>query len=143
MEGKDWEFVCQDWRDTLSGVGEDDFVYVDPPYFGRHADYFNSWSEEDADALAQRLNEIQGGFAFSMWLKNQYRENTKVAEWFPDKTVLTQSHFYHVGSSENLRNEMEEALVVSPGYVADLSAETEMQEAASSIVEKPQFELSL
>jgi DNA adenine methylase len=28
----------------------------------------------------------------------------------------TFTHFYHVGSTENLRNAMEEALIIKPGY---------------------------
>src|SRR4030066_225288 len=42
----DWQFVCQDFRKTISSASQDDFVYCDPPYIGRHVDYFNSWSEQ-------------------------------------------------------------------------------------------------
>jgi len=38
-----WEFVCQDFRKTLFEVKKSDFIYCDPPYFGRHVDYFDSW----------------------------------------------------------------------------------------------------
>lgn len=118
LASRDWEFVCQDWRETLAAVEPGDFVYADPPYFGRHTDYYNRWTETEADALAQTLVNLPCGFAFSMWLRNRYRENAKVREWFAEQILLTRKHFYHVGSTENLRNEMEEALVVSPGYVA-------------------------
>jgi DNA adenine methylase len=43
----DWEFRVADFRDTLKSVLRDDLVYVDPPYAGRHVDYFNSWAERD------------------------------------------------------------------------------------------------
>lgn len=118
LADREWEFVCQDWRATLAEARADDFVYADPPYFGRHADYFNRWEEPEADELARALTSLPCGFAFSMWLKNRYRENDKVRQWFADQVLLTRKHFYHVGATEKLRNEMEEALVVSPGYVA-------------------------
>ena len=42
-----WSFICQDYRETLKEISEDDFVYCDPPYAGRHVDYFDSWDEEN------------------------------------------------------------------------------------------------
>ena len=41
----DWQFVCQDFRQTISDAQKTDLIYCDPPYFGRHADYFNTWTE--------------------------------------------------------------------------------------------------
>lgn len=117
---RDWTFVHQDWRSTLQAAGEDDLVYVDPPYVGRHTDYFNSWTDEEADDLASALRNLPCGFAYSMWAKNKYRENEHLIRWFSDYPIAYESHFYHVGSTEDLRNEMQEALVVSPGnHVAE------------------------
>lgn len=112
--GADWQFIVQDWRTTLMNVEPDDFVYVDPPYIGRHTDYFNSWDEKEADALAKMLRSLPCGFAYSMWYKNQYRENEHLSRWFSDYPVTLTNHFYHVGPTESLRNPMEEALVLSP-----------------------------
>lgn len=110
----DWIFVCQDWRTTLRQATSSDFLYVDPPYIGRHTDYYNSWDDTAADELAETLKTAPCGFAYSMWSKNRYRENEHLKRHFANYAILTQKHFYHVGSSEDLRNEMEEALVVSP-----------------------------
>ena len=110
----DWQFVVQDWRGTLKNVEPNDFVYVDPPYIGRHTDYFNSWDEKEADALAKTLRSLPCGFAYSMWYRNQYRENEHLSRWFSDYPITLTKHFYHVGPTESLRNPMEEALVVSP-----------------------------
>src|SRR5262249_55278455 len=41
----DWLFTCQSWQKTLQQAVPEDFAYVDPPYVGRHTDYFNSWDE--------------------------------------------------------------------------------------------------
>ena len=107
-------FLVQDWRETLNNARANDLIYVDPPYVGRHTDYFNSWDEEEADALAQKLQSCPSRYVYSMWYKNQYRENEHLKRWFADHKLVLVTHFYHVGATEDLRNEMEEAIVVSP-----------------------------
>lgn len=118
MHGKDWTFVVQDWRATLAAAQEEDFVYLDPPYIGRHTDYYNQWDDSEADELANAIKSIRCGFAYSMWKKNTYRENDHLKKHFSDFPCLTYDHFYHVGSTEDLRNAMEEALIVSPKSLA-------------------------
>jgi DNA adenine methylase len=76
MDGKDWTFLAQDWRLTISRAEKHDFVYLDPPYIGRHTDYFNQWSEQDAVDLAAKAKLLPCGFALSMWGSNIHRENT-------------------------------------------------------------------
>lgn len=114
IAGKDWEFKVQPWEATLMEIGVDDFVYLDPPYIGRHADYYNQWSEEHAKSLAASVRKLRSGFAYSMWKENKYRENAHLEEEFKGYAIETFNHFYHVGASENLRSEMEEALVLNP-----------------------------
>ena len=114
LHNKDWVFLCRDWRETLSTVTRQDFVYVDPPYIGRHTDYYNGWTDEDADELAGCLRQLPCGFACSMWKGNKYRENPHLRKWFADYPTVTYAHFYHVGSHQTLRNAMEEAIVVKP-----------------------------
>jgi len=110
----DYLFVAQSWRDTLKMVSPDDFIYADPPYEGRHTDYYNSWDDAEAEEFASTLKASQAGFALSTWLANKYRTNENVALWFGDYVVRTEEHFYHVGASEDLRNSMTEALVKRP-----------------------------
>lgn len=117
IQGKDWEFKCQPWRDTLAQATSSDFVYLDPPYFGRHTDYYNQWSEQEADNLSDAIKALGCGFAYSMWKENTYRENSHLAQHFAGYPMETFNHFYHVGASEALRNEMKEALVLSPQNV--------------------------
>lgn len=119
MEGKDWEFKVQDWSETLSDVKKEDFVYLDPPYVGRHAEYFHKWEIEDADKLAETIKLLPSGFAYSMWKKNSYRENEHLIKHFSEYPCLTFNHFYHVGSKESLRNAMVEALIISHQHVKD------------------------
>jgi DNA adenine methylase len=112
----DWEFVEQDWTETVNLAGSDDFMYLDPPYVGRHTGYVGKWEEEDAEDLANSLKESDAGFALSMWLENEYRKNDHIKRCWSDYPIRSYSHFYHVGSTEDLRNEMEEGLIVKKGY---------------------------
>ena len=112
---KEWEFQVADWRECLTGLAQDDFVYLDPPYVGRHTDYYNQWSERDAADLACVTQSLPCGFALSMWKENKYRSNDHLALW-NGVEQRTMTHFYHVGSTEDLRNSMEEALLIKRGY---------------------------
>ena len=47
-----------------------------------------------------------------MWSENKYRRNDRLHNIFSDYEIRTFSHFYHLGSTENLRNFMTEALVI-------------------------------
>ena len=116
MQGKEWEFQVAPWQETLATAGPDDFVYMDPPYIGRNTDYFNSWDMEEAESLAEAAQRLLGGYALSMWLENRYRKNEHIAHVWSEGELRVCSHFYHVGASEGLRNEMDEALVIKSGF---------------------------
>lgn len=114
LHGKDWQFIVQDWRTTLATATAHDFVYLDPPYIGRHTDYFNQWCNSDADELVEAIKQLPCGFAYSMWKSNKYRENQHLSQHFSHYPYVTYQHYYHVGATEQLRNAMEEALIISP-----------------------------
>lgn len=116
MRGKNWEFRSADWRTTLQNLGETDFVYLDPPYIGRHTDYFSRWTEQEATDLATVAWSLSGGFALSMWKENRYRINNHISDCWSQALLRTESHFYHVGPTEDLRNPVVEALLIKPGY---------------------------
>lgn len=110
MEGRDWRWEHADWRTALSEAQPNDFVYMDPPYIGRHANYFSRWSEQEARALAEQARALPCGLALSMWLQNKYRYNTHIEECWSWATLHTTEHFYHLGAQERLRNTIVEAL---------------------------------
>jgi DNA adenine methylase len=110
----EWTFLCQDFRVTLSAeMTEEDFVYCDPPYAGRHVDYFNGWNAQDEHDLHKLLNQCPAKFILSTWHHNQYRENPYIESLWSEFHILTREHFYHVGAKETNRNPMVEALVVN------------------------------
>jgi len=109
----DWTFQVSDFRVTMSKATPGDFVYADPPYAGRHVDYFNSWSEQDEAALASGLAALPCDFLLSTWHSNEFRRNGAIDRvWSrPDFHMLKREHYYHVGSSEDLRHPIVEALI--------------------------------
>lgn len=129
MQGKDWEFRVARWDETLTQAEVQDFVYMDPPYIGRHADYFNSWNSQEAEELAEAAKRLPGGYALSMWLENRHRKNDHIAQCWSQGEMRVCGHFYHVGSSESLRSEMDEALVIKPGFaMPDIGRQRTRQE---------------
>jgi len=109
----DWQFICADFRQTLALATEKDLIYCDPPYIGRHTDYFNGWSEQDEQDLFDLLAKTKAKFIISTWHSNQYRQNQALEKYARNFVVFTREHFYHVGAREKNRNPMREAIVLN------------------------------
>lgn len=107
----DFTFKNQDFQKTLEEIEPTDLVYSDPPYIGRHVDYFDSWSEEEEKILKDGLAASEAKFIISTWLSNKYRVNNYIFEIWKDCFVTTKEHFYHVGAKESNRNAIYEALL--------------------------------
>ncbi len=114
----DWEFRVADFRESVAMARQEDIVYADPPYAGRHTDYFNGWSEQDELDLADRLVSLPCKFILSTWHSNEFRTNVQVEKnWASERFhVFTKAHYYHVGAAEELRHPMLEALITNFGY---------------------------
>ncbi|OGS99995.1 MAG: DNA adenine methylase [Gallionellales bacterium RIFCSPLOWO2_12_FULL_59_22] len=114
----DWEFKVADFRESIAAAKRDDFVYADPPYAGRHTDYFNGWSEQDEADLADLLSNLPCKFILSTWHSNEFRTNLQVEKnWVSEHFhIFTKAHYYHVGAAEELRHPMLEALITNFGY---------------------------
>ena len=109
----DWQFVCEDFRKTLTRASKEDLIYCDPPYIGRHTDYFNGWTEQDEQDLYDLLAQTKARFILSTWHSNRYRKNPALEKYAKNFIVFTREHFYHVGASEKNRNPMLEAIVLN------------------------------
>lgn len=114
MQNKNWTFKVADWKDTVSNASHNDFIYLDPPYIGLHADYYNTWDENDAFELLKTMNNTSAGYALSMWKSNDFRSNYYLKHW--NGIEFTTDHFYHVGASLNNRKSVIESLIVSEQY---------------------------
>ena len=113
IENNDYEFVCQDFKQTLAATKDGDLIYCDPPYIGRHVDYFDSWSEENEYELEKQMRDSKAQFIVSTWFANKYRANEYLAEVWKNYNVVTTEHFYHFGGKEENRNAVTEALILS------------------------------
>ena len=109
----DWEFRCQRFEQSLAEAGADDLLYCDPPYAGRHTDYFNCWTDADEATLAAGLARSRAPFLLSTWHHNVHRHNPALEDQWSGYRILTRKHFYHVGARERNRHAMVEALVTS------------------------------
>lgn len=109
----DWVFIAQDFRKTIIEANQDDVIYCDPPYIGRHTNYFDVWTEKDEYDLYKLLSQFKGKFILSTWYKNKYRENEFIKKFWSKFNIITRNHFYHVGGREINRNPMIEALILN------------------------------
>ncbi|MCD4650727.1 MAG: Dam family site-specific DNA-(adenine-N6)-methyltransferase [Candidatus Cloacimonetes bacterium] len=107
----DYTFKNQDFMETMKELKSKDLVYSDPPYIGRHVDYFDSWSEEDELNLNCGLINSKAKFILSTWLSNKYRTNEYVFSVWKECFISTKEHFYHLGANEKNRNAIYEALL--------------------------------
>ncbi len=113
-------FVCQDFIETIEMATASDIVYCDPPYIGRHVDYYNGWDEVCERNLFAALAKSPAKFILSTWHHNDYRANEYIQTLWQEFPVLTREHFYHVGANEVNRGPMVEAIVTNldlDGYV--------------------------
>ncbi len=113
LQIKNYTFLCQDFRDTIILGTNEDIIYCDPPYIGRHVEYFNGWDEEKENKLNELLGNTDSKFILSTWHSNDFRENEYLKTIWSEYHLLTREHFYHVGGKEKNRNAMLEALVTN------------------------------
>lgn len=125
-----WVFLCQSFEKTIPMAGPNDFIYCDPPYIGRHVDYFDSWDEESEFVLKAALADSPARFMLSTWDHNDYRKNEYLDTAWDFCNKITREHFYHVGAREVNRNPMVEALLTNytiTGHANDLLAQRPVQ----------------
>ena len=109
----DWTFLHQDFQITLAHATKADFIYCDPPYAGRHTDYFNTWDKTHEKSLHASLKATRARFILSTWHSNEHRENPTIPTFWSEFNVITREHFYHLGAKESNRKPMLEALVTN------------------------------
>jgi DNA adenine methylase len=107
----DWQLYNKSFTEIIPFAEENDIIYCDPPYLGRHVDYYNGWTEEDEDNLFQLLSETKAKFILSTWHHNDWRENEMVKRYWSKFNIITKDHFYHNGANIENRKSVVEALV--------------------------------
>ncbi len=133
---KDWEFLNAPFYETIEKCREGDLIYCDPPYYGRYADYYNGWTEEDEERLFEALSHTKAMFILSTWHHNEYRKNEMLRKYWNRFNVETKEHFYHSGAKIENRHSMTEALV----FNFDLRKRTAPRVPANLFANMPQNE---
>ncbi len=113
LKRNNWSFFCQSFEETISWADNNSFIYCDPPYIGRHVDYYDSWDEESEVALCKALVASNTKFMLSTWDHNDFRKNEYIEKVWDFCNKITKEHFYHVGAKEINRNPMTEALLTN------------------------------
>ena len=109
----DWSFRCQPFEQAFAAVSEHSFIYCDPPYIGRHSDYYDSWDETQEYRLYECLTASQKRFMLSTWDHNQYRRNEYLDHVWACCHKIEIPHFYYVGAREKNRASIVEALLTN------------------------------
>ena len=106
-----WTFYNKSFADIITLATEDDIIYCDPPYYGRHVDYYNGWTEQDEELLFNLLSKTKAKFILSTWHHNDWRENEMIKRFWSKFNIVTKDHFYHNGDNggniENRRTVVE------------------------------------
>ena len=110
QEKPNWTFLNTSFENIIPLATEDDIIYCDPPYYGRHTDYYNGWTEKEEALLFQLLSETKAKFVLSTWSHNQWRENEMIKKYWGQFNILTKDHFYHNGANLENRKSIVEAL---------------------------------
>jgi len=107
----DWTFHNKSFSEIITLATENDIIYCDPPYYGRHVDYYNGWTESDEELLFELLNKTKAKFILSTWHHNDWRENEMINKYWNKFNIVTKDHFYHNGGNIENRRTVVEALV--------------------------------
>src|SRR3989344_290445 len=87
-----WIFYNESFADIIPLATKNDIIYCDPPYYGRHTDYFNDWTEQDEERLFNLLNETEAKFILSTWHHNDWRENEMINKFWSKFNIVTRDH---------------------------------------------------
>jgi DNA adenine methylase len=88
-----WTFHNKSFADIIPLATENDIIYCDPPYYGRHVDYYNGWTEQDEELLFHLLSETKAKFILSTWHHNDWRENEMINKFWSRFNIVTKDHF--------------------------------------------------
>ncbi len=117
LAAREFELLVQDFESTIELANEGDVIYCDPPYLGRHADFYNGWTMDDEQRLHDALRASPAEFVVSTWARNRHRENPALGEIWSDFAIVEREHYYHVGGRLENRGSVTEALVCSLGLL--------------------------
>lgn len=134
----EWFFCNRSFVDIIPLATENDLIYCDPPYYGRHADFYNGWTEDDEEQLFRLLGETRARFILSTWHHNDWRANGMIEKYWNRFNIVTKDHFYHNGANLKNRRTVVEALVCNFDIPRLSSNDHGLNE--NPVIDRPQFQ---
>lgn len=125
---RNYQFIRQDFSNTINLAKDGDLIYCDPPYIDRHTNYYNSWNHDHEKALKKSLELTKARFILSTWHSNDYRKNEFISTVWSEYKCLTRQHFYHVGAKEKNRNPILEAVITNFDFDCQEIQKTQLQQ---------------
>ena len=117
------EFSSKDFDNySLDSLGENDFIYCDPPYLITTGSYndgnrgFKDWNEETEKRLYEFLdnaNERRIKFALSNVLNHKGRENTMLKLWSSKYKTIFLENDYSNSSYNTTKGKSQEVLIIN------------------------------
>jgi DNA adenine methylase len=108
-----YKFSTKDFRKIIPLATENDLLYLDPPYYGRHADYYTQWTEEDESDLFDLLSKTDAKFILSTWHHNEFRTNPMIEKYWERFHMDLKDHHFQLGGKRENRRPMVEALITN------------------------------
>ncbi len=110
----------------ISKLTEDDFVYLDPPYWGTQANYNKTWNWNQEEELIQFCNELIKNnikFAMSNVFSNKGKTNDHLIKWAKNNNLKVHhfNHNYHINGSAGIADEVLITNHIPPGYTEQIS----------------------
>lgn len=136
LSKKEIFFKCQSYEKTIRQSTEKDIIYCDPPYIGRHVDYYNGWKSQQEQILFDVLSKTKSRFILSTWHHNDFRKNEYIDLFWNKFHVYTKEHFYHVGGSEKNRNSITEAIITNYNVIHSHIQLNEKRKSLSLLTQK-------
>lgn len=105
-------FFCGDYQVFLDGqkIGDNDFIYFDPPYLISSSEYNKNWKEDNDKKLYEcidRLNENGKNFGLSNLLFHKGKENKILKNWMQKYHVYPISSNYISRFDNTIKNSLE------------------------------------
>lgn len=107
----DWQFSNNDFEEFIKQAKAGDLIYCDPPYFGLHATYFDTWIEESERRLLESLKSSPAYFMLSTWKNNGVRENPMIERYWSEFNIVERKHRHQIGAKSENRREITEVLI--------------------------------
>lgn len=114
---KNAQFASRYFADiSLSGLGNQDFVYADPPYLITEAEYCKFWTVDDERRLYAYLDDVDAAgvkFALSNVTHHKGKSNKILINWAKNYNLIKLNCSYANCNSGTMREDSQEVLVTN------------------------------